>query len=252
MKQLKKILYKFNHRSLLKEKGVKKYIAQAQKDLSVFEIKNPVKTINDYFELSIIHTSLNQKQLLEQTYEGVRQEMVEIWEQLDFKQKNKFSNDQLIKVKQQLVHFIDQEKIIHVCFFDPIINALYDHEMAVFELPQFFKLLSDFKKEFKSINNYHLEPYRYGFCKEVCIYDDEKVVVLLNANLHQLYFIDTDLRIEVVGLCNCLNLDEVKAFVQLYLQNEESLCIQYLLNSTLVHDKAKKKLQKLAKKVENA
>ena len=133
-----KILRKGNDREFLKLNEVRKETARINARLKPYQLDRPVKTVRDVYTLSILEEGLKNKQKIEELYEQTRTEMLDIWEIIDYPKRNEFVRPKIQAAIADMKKFTVEDKLVMIPFFDPLINALYDHESAVLELPQFF------------------------------------------------------------------------------------------------------------------
>lgn len=247
MKKIEKLLKKAYYRDPLKNRNIKRYIQLATTQLKLNGVSFKVNKLNDYFELSILYQSLNQKKALEAAYEVNRSNFFEVWDNLEYKQKNHFTDEALKPIRDQQSYFKYNDKIIRICFFDEVINALYDHEMAVFELAQFFALRTSFKDRMQAVSYYGLLPYQSGFLNETVIISNENMVVVADIINKYVYCIDSSKTIRVLTF-NSIKPDHLVDLMNAYLINDRSLFSKLLIENDMIKEKHKKKLVKLAKK----
>jgi len=139
----------------------------------------PCTTAAEVFSMQIWTTSLNNKAILEQTYEKTRNELFDLWDTLDYQQRNKLIQLEIAPVKEQLPSFKNENQAtIWICFFDELLNTLYHKETVVFELPQFFKIFSSFKSQCIDPQIYGYKPYQSGFIHATFYYFNEQKIII--------------------------------------------------------------------------
>ena len=79
-------------------------------------------------------------------------------------------------------------KIIRIAFFDELLNSLYENEMIVFDLPQYFKLEKIFSNRMIDVNNYKAEPFKAKFSSAIFLSENNKSYVLFNEHTKSLYY----------------------------------------------------------------
>ena len=136
--------------------NLKKYHKQtwSKQKLKNYKLLNKTYTLNfnlkndlDVLYCEVFQTGLDNKKQLEQAYEMFRKQHSDMWEHMNFKERNFFASKDLETLKSQLKGFDFDSKRIVIPFFEPLLNHLYLDEIPVLELPQFFNLYHDFSKE---------------------------------------------------------------------------------------------------------
>lgn len=245
MKKIEKILNSSNKKKLLKYKGTKQFIKKANADFAIFGLNYKVKTMQDYFRIEALYRSLEQKRAIEQGYEENRQQMFDIWDVIDYKERNKFAEQYLSKLRGDLKSFEENGKIIIITFFNEIINALYDHEPAVFELPQFYKLFDKFKDSMVDDTQYGVKSYRSGFLYEETVCLDDDYCAVYHSELKKIYIIFNDLTIKVLPLNKKLTEFVVEEeLIKSYAIGDKQMFINCVKVSKLFSDKVINKICK--------
>jgi hypothetical protein len=229
-------LRKFHPQQLLKTKAVKRDIQWMKDTFKSEGLLFSCQNSHEYFKMQIIKTSLQNKQKLEKSYDGVRNKLIEIWPTIDYQQRNHLMNLELFSLKESLPKFESQTGVsIMIPFFNELLNSLYHKEMVVFELPQFYKLYKQYAKECVDPVIYGIEPYRANFSGYplVC-FDDNRFVLYVEAvktlylcnikeciefPLYEKCVVDA-LTIDLLG--KCLIDRDVEEFMNICIEN--SLC----------------------------
>ncbi len=187
-----RILKKENDRELLKMPQVRQQIAQLNRTLSPFHLNRSVRNARDLYTLQIMAEGLKNKQAIENGYETTRQEMLDIWEMLDYPKRNEFLKPRIRALIQPMKQFLWHGKTILIPFFDEVINALYDHETAILELPQFFRMYRDFAGKTIDPLVYGRLPYDAGFAQAQVIAQTDQGFAVYEGRSHSLevFFFD--------------------------------------------------------------
>lgn len=143
----------------------------------------------DLIKVSIFLSALKQKEVIEKTYEQVRNENIDMWEYLEFNERNNIVGQTLNERLHDMYHFNFEGTEIYIPFFDRLMNSLYTKETAILELPQFFELYQDFKKRIIDMSMYGIDIYRSGFSYLPCVASSEIVAVLFNSEINVFYAI---------------------------------------------------------------
>lgn len=123
-----------------------------------------IKTELDFFCASILNESLKNKVLFESTYERERKELHDLWPTLSYQEKNKLINLKITETKKRCRSFKDAKgQTIWIAFFDELLNALYDREMNIFDLEQYFSLYKNFKNRMIPTETYGVRPFADEF-----------------------------------------------------------------------------------------
>lgn len=246
MKELNKILLKDNKLDLLKLKTTRQHMAELQKQLSPFQIDCTCKTELDYFNLCIISKGLINKSKIEEAYEAISREMAEIWHDLDYKKRNEFARNALDPMKEPLLHFTVNEARIFMPFFDELMNTLYDKEVAVLQLPQFFKLYKDFKDRMIDPFLYRHLPYQTGFADVQFLGFTAQGFGIYVKEVHHIYVIDEKKNITMIPLSLHLRVNEINCqrgmqLIEAVLNNNQREIVQWCINCGQIEERAKKK-----------
>lgn len=251
MIKILKILYGYNKISIHENKvnaNRKKMIKFAKE----FQIKSKITNELEYFQLKIIHQSLLNKLAFEQVFEDERHALLEMWDYLSYQERNQLINIKLNEIKNDYPFIkTENQKIIWIVFFDELLNSLYHKDIAILELPQYFKLYRQFRDKMIDINAYGLLPYQQRFI-DVSVVDTSKEKVWFYSNeFRSLFMLSKDFKLIRISLSK--NKTDVhplkKDLLALSKAYEDSDCfLESLVNSPLIHEKAKIKIKKILTK----
>lgn len=147
---------------------------------------------HDLIKVSIFLSALAQKNTIEKTYEQVRNENIDMWEYLEFNERNSIVAQTLNDRLSEMYHFNFENTEIYIPFFDRLMNSLYTKETAILELPQFFELYQDFRKRIIDMSLYGVDVYRAGFSYLPCVASSPSVAVLFNDKINVFYAITSN------------------------------------------------------------
>lgn len=247
-----KILAKENRLTYKNTPKVKQHVRTMQSDLRRFNLALPISHERQYFEALVMHQGLINKQALEQTFEDARRDLYDMWETLSFQERNRLVALKSMDVKNSLPHVVLNDDVIFIPFFDRLLNALYHKELAILELPQYFKLYKQFKDRVEPIHGYGFNLF------------DEKLIpiknVVVKANVRvfyyhpfkSLYVLEEDFNLNRYALSKALCQahplsSDLKTLAKGLLHTDELNRIDALLESPLIGNSTKKKLQKYHK-----
>lgn len=249
MKKIIKILSRKNGLEFLKQPDIKKEAVRINAVLKPFGLDREVRGPKDFYTLCILEEGLRNKQTIEALYEQKRTELLDIWDMLDYPKRNEFLHPVIAEAVAGMKKFYFHDKIILIPFFDEVINALYDHETAVLELPQFFKMYKQFSDKIVDPVVYGTLPYEAGFARTQVIGGNERGIALYEGRTHALIVLFQDGREVQLPLslnCTGLKLDPPQGWklAQAVLSEDPSGLIQALLQCGYVDEGLKKKLAK--------
>jgi len=137
-----------------------------------------INTELDFFNAAILNESLKNKAMFESTYERERKELHDLWPTLSYQERNKLINLKITETKKRCRYFKSQQgSVIWIAFFDELLNALYDREMNIFDLEQYFNLYKNFKNRMIPTVTYGVAPFAHEFIDIKAIESDEHRVV---------------------------------------------------------------------------
>lgn len=128
-----------------------------------FGYKYPQDLIH-YLKLLMIRNSIAQKESFEFSFESFRNQHLDMWDNLSFKERNKLFQLDFQDKRDQLHTFEYEGERIYIPIFDILFNNLYDRETVILELPQYFKLAHEFKNDIIDPVKFGLLPYAASFC----------------------------------------------------------------------------------------
>ena len=244
-----RILKKANNSELLKMSEVRKEIQRLNKELKPWGLDRNVKSPLDYYQLQIAEEGLKNKQTVEKLYEQIRNEMIDIWELIDYTKRNEFVYPRIHEAVIQMKSFVYQDKTVMIPFLEPVINALYDHETAVLELPQFFKMIHSFHDKVIDPSLYGILPYQAGFVDVQPVAETEKGYAVYDGRTHCLEIIGKDGKQTEVPLslvCTGVKIDPAQALdiVNAILNEDEKELGGACVASGYIRPDLKKKLSK--------
>lgn len=217
-----------------------------------------VKTDCDFFMAMIMIESLKNKTAFEKTYERERKELADLWPTLSYQERNKLINLKIVELKSRSRFFNDATgNPTWIAFFEPLLNALYDHEMNIFDLDQYFNLYNDYKDRMIPIESYGTAPYTSRFIDIRQLSNDGKRSVFAYDPLKSLFIVDFDGKtITLKRLClspeldlNLVDAQDLLNLADLYSENAEVQLIDVLIDGAFVSDQIAKRLEKLRKKL---
>lgn len=174
------------HKQTWSKKKIKSYKAIAQQYHLDLNFKNELDIL--YCEVFLL--GLKQKTAIEIAYERFRNEHQDMWDYMNFKERNFFALKDLKSIKSELIAFDFADKKIVIPFFAPLLNHLYMDETPILELPQFFNLYHNFAKEQVDIQaTYGLLPLKANMSSARYLCGDE-IVVLYHEQLKCFYRIE--------------------------------------------------------------
>jgi hypothetical protein len=259
MKRVEKIINRHGL-DLFKLKSTKvliDYYKKTVKDNQNINLK--IKSELDFFNAAILIESLKNKSLFEEAYERERKELTDLWPTLSYQEKNKLINIKINDVKKRCKMFTSLNGTrIWIAFLDELLNTLYDKEMNIFDLEQYFNLYKDFKSRMIPTLQYGITPFRDEFIDVKLIQSSENRVIFYYDLTKTLYLLTTNKPVWILKkIClkkeYDLNIHDYAKFIKIMdaLENNETLLlVDELYDSTFISDKVSNALIKLKRKMQ--
>jgi hypothetical protein len=249
------ILLKANKIDVYKDRSTKQVLAHMKQAFSLYKLDVKMKSEIDFFDALIYHEALINKSRMEACFEDARRDLFDYWDNLSYQERNRLISLKNDELKNDLHYFKSSNgSYIWIAFFDELLNALYDKELAILELPQYFKLYRNFKDRTINIEQYGLEPYKQAYIEIHVIKRYDESVIFYYSNTKSLYQINAARKLRRFALSKSIGKliplkEELEIIAQAMLEEHELEAIEYLLRSTLIEDKTKKQLIKYQKKL---
>ena len=250
---MNEILHKGNKIDIYSSKLLKENLETIRSSFGKYKIEKKLKTELDYFIALIELQSLINKESFEKCFEDSRRELFDYWDNLSFQERNRLVLLQTNNVKNENRFFRFNNKPIWIAFFDELLNSLYHSEIAILELPQYFKLYKQFQDRMISVKDYGLTPFMDEFIPITVLIQNEKSLVFYYQITRSLYYIDQNFNLKRYSLCKDLCQihplkDDLKPLALSILTQDNEQIIESFLNSELINEKIKKMLVKLKNK----
>jgi len=212
-------------------------------------------SVNDdfsYFRSRIFYRGIQTKENFEKSFDATRNKLFEMWESLNFQERNRLANLDLEAIKAEAPSMLGQESRVWVPFFDDLLNSLYDRQIAIFELPQYFKLYRQFADKVLPLENRGIALWSSGFVDWMNVCQNEKCLVFFYEPLHCLFSLDEKYRLVGFPLSktpqNKATREGLLRMGEAILENDEVGLIRALLDSNLVDTKTKVRIGEYLKK----
>jgi len=252
---INEILLKGNKIDVYSNKATKDIIDQIKLKFNQYKIERKFKTELDFFIGLIELESLKNKESFEKCFEDARTELFDYWDNLSYQERNRLVLLQTNVLKNNSHFFKFNNKPIWIAFFDELLNSLYSNEIAILELPQYFKLYRQFSDRLISVKEYGLHPFINEFIPIVNLINNEESIVFYYQLTKSLYYLNRNFVLIRYPLskefCQVQPLkDDLKVIANSIITQDESVIIDTFINSLLISEKVKKMLQKFKLKVE--
>ena len=257
MKKLNSILTKqaikpLKHRSI---KLLIHYYVKTAKESQNVTLK--IKAELDFFNAAILTESFKNKTLFETTYERERKELHDLWPALSYLERNKLINLKITELKKRCRSFKSANgTTIWIAFFDELLNTLYDKEMNIFDLDQYFNLYKDYAKRMIKTETYGIHPYADSFIDIKVLEVSVDQVIFYYDVLKSVYLVKDEkgtLSLKKLGFkadYQFVSDDQelmIKSIMDLDSERPIDLT-EDLLNSSFINEKTKKALLSLKRK----
>lgn len=233
-----KLLDKYHKQGYSKE--LLKSLERVNSDL---KLKLNLKDNYDLLKLSVYETGLNNKQFFENSFNEIRLQNIDLWDNLTFTERNFILKCDLASAKVKRLSFKHEETPITVPFFDVLMNGLYDKETAILELPQFLKLYKDFHSRMIDIEMYGLKPYRanMAFARHIASVADKTV---LYDDLSARFFVLENKTVQTYPIMHKVHSDEAIREAGKALLVDETVFVDALIHHEMIVPKCIQKIEK--------
>jgi len=247
------ILHKGNKIDIYSNKLLKENLELIKSKFGKYKIERSLKSEIDYFIALIELQSLINKEAFEKCFEDARTDLFDYWDNLSFQERNRLILLQTNKLKNESQFFKFNNKPIWIAFFDELLNALYHSEIAILELPQYFRLYKQFQDRMISIKVYGITPFIDEFIPITVLAQNDYSLVFYYHLTRSLYFIDNDYNLKRYSLCKDLCQiqplkDDLKIIANSILTQNTDDILDTMIQSDLINLKVKKMLEKFRNK----
>jgi hypothetical protein len=205
----------------------------------------------DIAHAKMLDLALKQKDEFQKASEAIRFDFFDIWQDMEYSQRNAFLLQYLDEKMASFISFEYQDERIVIPFFDALLNALIIKRPAVFDLPQYFKLYKEFKDNVVNpMKTYGLALLTSDFYPFLLCASQDEVHVFYDKEHHVLFVISNNVLTHsypLYGPCE----DEALCHrcAQLIIQNHMIEFIEVGCEHQLFHPKLIKKLRKALPKL---
>ncbi len=139
----------------------------------------------DYLEASAILQSLANKLAIEQAYCLFMDEIEQYWMVLDYSERVRIMNIDLMQCYTALPVFQYEERPCVISFFDQRLNQIYQQEMIVFERKQYQALRKDYRHVIMDL--YGTACFDGIFVPTTYVLQEADTAVFYHSQLHKFY-----------------------------------------------------------------
>ncbi len=252
MKKLIQILRKANNLTFKSNSEDTAYVKAMKTKFEEYHLPFDVKDDFSYFRSRILYRSIQNKEAFEQSFDKTRNQLIELWDSLNYQERNRLANLDINQIKESLPYLASSEGRIWIPFFDDLLNSLYDHQIAIFELPQYFRLYRQFADKTIKLESRGIALWTSGFVEWLNVAQDDATLVFYYEPMHCLYRLNDRFELTAFPLYKTpetkANLENLRELGETLLKNEEYPFISALLESRLVDDKTKLRIGAYVKK----
>lgn len=251
---MNEILYKGNKIDVYSNKQTREQLELVKSKFIKYKIEKKYKSEIDYFFGLIELQSLVNKESFEKCFEESRTELFDYWENLSYQERNRLILLQTNNLKNNSRFFRFNDKPIWIAFFDELLNALYHSEIAILELPQYYKLYRQFADRMISVNQYGIKPFVDEFIPVLNLNHTDNAIVFYYHLTKSLYYLNNEFKLIRYSLCkdNCQVQplkEDLKQIAHSILLQDDALILETFIDSNLINDKTKKMLIKYKDKI---
>lgn len=213
-------------------------------------IKNNKPNILEIAHAQMLDCALKQKDDFQKASEAIRFDFFDLWQDMEYSQRNAFLLQYLEPTLSQFVFFEFEDEQIVIPFFDTLLNALIMKRPAVFDLPQYFKLYKEYKENvIDPYNTYGLALLNSDFYPFVHCASHDDTHVFYDKQHHALFLIKNGVFQEAFSLFGpCEDEFTLQALAQALLHNNMIEFVALGCEHQLFHPKLIKKLNKVMTK----
>lgn len=251
MNKVCKMLDKKYHTSLWKQKAYKKTFKAMKERLERANITYHEKKEFAYYEAQLLCESIAIKEQFEDTFFDTYVTMFDYWKEIDYKERKHQMNVDIDRMKQNLTMFSFEDSHIYMPAISPFLNRIYENEIVLLDLKQYARFIRQYDKE-TSVKYYGYLPYANGFTSAVYMLGTMDDFCVYDAELNRFYRLVANECVQTLALKkgNEDSLAMCKAVAKAWLEEDEMELLHQLLQSNLIDDKMKHKLQKYKDKLE--
>lgn len=245
MEKILRILHKKLDDNIDKKINLKIKKKKIEKAFSFDKLTYVDKKEFDYFENEIIYFGILTKHKIEKAYKEGRTKMFDYYEVLSYEDKKRLMNYEIGNITKDLSCFIFEDQKIFIPFFDKKMNAIYEKEMVLFDLKQYYQLTLEYEKLMEN-NIYGYQVYDSSFSSLNLIYVNDKDASLYSDIKKRLYFMHN---YKMENFITISNLDN-EAYIEIskaYFKKDKEDFIQTLSKYNCIDEKVNKKLLKTIK-----
>ncbi len=252
MKNIEAILNKKYHKKIEKLSIYRDKLKQMQITFKEYGIACVVKDEWSFYQLETIYEGILNKKAFEDTFLTTYVDMHDFWADLDYQERKHQMNVDIDQMRKELKSFPYAGEDMYIPMFDVRMNRLYTKEIVLLELKQYKRFINSFQDVIIE-NAYGVLPYMYNFSSCLYICGDDHYFALYNPDVNRLYFIEN------FHCTHTLNFDsmrsarssfeEIKKIAECFMKNDEAGCTRAIMESELIVDSMKKKLEKYLKKI---
>lgn len=225
-----------------KQRMSKKTLAQLEKMKKTYQLKYP-DNLKYTFKLLLVQNSIQQKDAFEQSFEAFRNRHLDMWDNISFNERNKLFQMDFEDIRVNLHHFMYGEERIYIPVFDILFNNLYDRETAILELPQYFKLQSQFKDEMIDVVKYGILPYQSGFTYP-CLAKRENSAIVFDESINTFYRINDQVVFYPLLAKAQITAEHAQTLANLLNDFDDAGFLQFAMDHGYCHSKLIKKVEK--------
>lgn len=252
MKKMIHILRKANNLTFKSTSEDMAYVKAMKTKFEEYRLPFDVKDDFSYFRTRIIYRSIQNKEAFEQCFDQTRNQLLEMWDALNFQERNRMVSLELNQIKPNLPFIMSGENKIWIPFFDDLLNSLYDHQIAIFELPQYFRLYKQFADKTIRLESRGIAVWSAGFVEWINIAQSATALVFYYEPMHCLFRLSDNFELVSFPLYKTpeikAHFENLQTMGEALLGNDEIKFIRALLDSKLVDTKTKLRIGVYLKK----
>ncbi|NLY62556.1 MAG: hypothetical protein GX074_01660 [Erysipelothrix sp.] len=250
MQKIFKLINKYNKNYMYNQTEAKALVLKYNKVFAEQGLAMLVKDDFDYLDFQVKVSSYENMEAIKAKFFEIKEDLREIWNVIAYKEKHFLLYQELDKLTDKLPAFMVDDKRMFISFFEPLINAYYNHDMLMFDNENYRKYLYNYKPLVID-NQYGIKPLEAGFAKIDYLLSNDHAYVIFKADIKRFYLVDHRDQENVIkdsfGLGYHINERQVRKLAEILLDFDAYEFMTYLVNEKIVAKRLAKKLSRSLK-----
>lgn len=231
-----------------------KNIEEVKSLLEAKGLKVKIKSPFDLFEYEVIYNGLLAQNRIENTYDMFLSQHYDLLDYLNYEEKRKMFNNDIIPVLENSPHFFDEKSQteIYIPYLEPFVNKRYIDDYQLLLLKQHRDYVKNYQVQHDTpAQLYGMTIYRTSFSSLENVFEDDRHLCLYFDDLQTLYIFKKDdgqllnqMIMKDSHSQGQILIDDVKTialFIETYQYKE---CLDFMKDKDFICEKTYKKIMK--------